>query len=424
MIPIATKCSFLARTSLGNRMKIGFYRKHILLSAWFFGAACAPENSGGTRQSDVRDSAGAEIVENTHHGWEQQRPWNVSGPVLSIGEVDGSAETQFFNVTGAVLQHGKIFVANAGTHELRHFNLRGEYEGSIGRQGEGPGEFASMGNLRRYRNDSLLVADNRGSRFSVFSPDGQFVRTGAIRQNEIALPFAILKGSTADGRLLVQTFDPTGGAMAQTPGIVNTMSELFSFDPDGANAISIGEFAGFQMFRGDTPLEFAPAPFGTSSYHAGFGNKIFVGENSGYEIRTFDTSGVLQRIIRKTHTPELINAEHRSQFLETLRGDLENMPPTIRSAQEAVLEEIPFPESFPAFKGLRLDSDGNLWVRDYPLPGTAASSYMVFDGKGHLLGPVHLPHSFTPFDIGNDYILGRYKDPDDVEYIHLYELRK
>ena len=142
------------------------------------------------------------------------------------------------------------------------------------------------------------------------------------------------------------------------------------------------------------------------------------------EGQRYDVGGVLQRIIRRTHAPQPISAEHRSQFLETRRNDLANMPPGIRSAQEAVLEEIPFPESFPAFKGLRVDSEGNLWVRDYPVPGTNLSSYSVFDATGHLLGPVHLPHSLTPFDIGNDYILGRYKDPDDVEYIHLYELRK
>ena len=133
-----------------------------------------------------------------------------------------------------------------------------------------------MGALRRYRSDSLVIADKQGSRFSVFSGDGNFARSGVISQNHAALPFAVLKGSTGDGRLLVQTFDPTAAMVEPPHGIVTTIAELFSFDPVGTNAFSIGQFLGFQMFRGDTPMAFGPVPFGISSYQAGFGDRVYL----------------------------------------------------------------------------------------------------------------------------------------------------
>ena len=130
--------------------------------------ACAPSDTQRNGQPAVRDSAGITIVENTSHGWEEGTAWRVSEPALVIGAADGPADYQFFNVTGTVLLRGKILVANAGTQELRSFDLQGSYQRTTGRRGEGPGEFVDMGALRRYRRDSLLVFD----KFERHSPFG------------------------------------------------------------------------------------------------------------------------------------------------------------------------------------------------------------------------------------------------------------
>ncbi len=68
--------------------------------------------------------------------------------------------------------------------------------------------------------------------------------------------------------------------------------------------------------------------------------------------------------------------------------------------------------------------DGYLWVRAYDVPGHEANSWSVFDAEGTLLGAVELPSDLEPHDIGPDYVLGVWRDADDVEHVRMYALVK
>jgi hypothetical protein len=52
------------------------------------------------------------------------------------------------------------------------------------------------------------------------------------------------------------------------------------------------------------------------------------------------------------------------------------------------------------------------------------TAWRVFDPSGIWLGTVTLPARFNPMDIGKDYVLGLWRDEDDVEHIRIYRLRK
>ncbi len=68
--------------------------------------------------------------------------------------------------------------------------------------------------------------------------------------------------------------------------------------------------------------------------------------------------------------------------------------------------------------------DGYLWVRAYDVPGHEANNWSVFDAEGTLRGAVELPPRFQPLDIGSDYVLGVWRDADDVEHVRMYALVK
>jgi len=48
----------------------------------------------------------------------------------------------------------------------------------------------------------------------------------------------------------------------------------------------------------------------------------------------------------------------------------------------------------------------------------------VFDPDGRFLGSVTLPARFTSYQIGSDFILGRWEDELEVEYVEVYDLLK
>ncbi len=136
-----------------------------------FSAACAPDSgsSGGFAQ---RDSAGIRIVENSAPAWSEGEGWRLSDePTLEIGVLDGAPEYQFYRAfDGARLSDGRIVVANAGTHELRVYDSNGDFLGSSGREGAGPGEFKNIGVLEVFAYDSLLTWDWGNNRSQVFDP--------------------------------------------------------------------------------------------------------------------------------------------------------------------------------------------------------------------------------------------------------------
>ncbi len=73
---------------------------------------------------------------------------------------------------------------------------------------------------------------------------------------------------------------------------------------------------------------------------------------------------------------------------------------------------------------IHVDVVGNLWVRDYNRPGDHSSRWSVFDSEGRFLGPIALPDGLMPLDIGDDYVLGLWRDTDDVDHVRMYDLVK
>ena len=95
-----------------------------------------------------------------------------------------------------------------------------------------------------------------------------------------------------------------------------------------------------------------------------------------------------------------------------------------RRRTEQFYRDMPVPETFPAYGGIAVSVEGYLWVREYDLPGAEANNWSVFDAEGTLLGTLGLPPRFRPLDIGPDYILGVWRDEDDVEHVRMYDLVK
>ncbi|MFQ5702893.1 MAG: hypothetical protein ACE5HT_02615 [Gemmatimonadales bacterium] len=82
---------------------------------------------------------------------------------------------------------------------------------------------------------------------------------------------------------------------------------------------------------------------------------------------------------------------------------------------------------------LHIDGDGRrsrAWVvfgrsvQEYNLPDDSRVRWTVFDGHGMLLGTTQFPESFRALDIGEDYVLGVWKDDVDLEHVRLYDLKK
>ena len=71
-----------------------------------------------------------------------------------------------------------------------------------------------------------------------------------------------------------------------------------------------------------------------------------------------------------------------------------------------------------------MDAKGNLWVQEYETRDESEPQWSVFDTEGVLQGTLSVPTGVTLTDIGDDYVLGHWRDDLDVEHVRMYALVK
>ena len=153
--------------------------------------------------TEVRDSAGIAIVENTGEAGPDGGGWWVDSiPVLSIGTFSGDSTYQFYQVQGAArLDDGRIVVANAGSGEIRVFDADGQFLVPHGRKGEGPGEFQNPALVGVLGPDTLVVVDLDLRRISLLQAGVGFLRS--VRLSEDVGGGAYPQGMFSDGTMVL-----------------------------------------------------------------------------------------------------------------------------------------------------------------------------------------------------------------------------
>src|SRR5690625_316049 len=159
------------------------------------------------------------------------------------------------------------------------------------------------------------------------------------------------------------------------------------------------------------------------------GQQSYEGANGEYRIMVRPVGERPERIVtrigelRQVESAELEEAVRKMTEGRVRRqGELAEMLGT--SSAAARKPDIPHRDSYPAFNRLLIDSEDHLWVQAYPVPGEAHHEWSVFDPAGYWLGDLQVPASLHIYQIGSDFILGRWQDEFEVHYIRIYELTR
>ncbi len=156
--------------------------------------------------------------------------------VLSIGSMSGEHDA-FGNVTGVALDNrGRIVVADDLGHHLKVFEPSGAYLATVGRRGEGPGEFSAPWTITVGPADSVFVYDFRRSLISVFSPEYDWVRDIRVSpawlvNSMIPLPdgSVVVAAFERGARFPVKTLRPDGTVMGRG-GMPIDAPNLYGFE--------------------------------------------------------------------------------------------------------------------------------------------------------------------------------------------------
>ena len=199
------------------------------------------------------DSAGVQIV-NSDPTSSDATCTISEEPVLVIGEEEEDERHWFSYIRGmGRLSDGSVAAVDRATAEVRLYDEAGRHLRSMGRHGEGPGEFNDPFILWIAAGDTLWVGDNSPWRYNLFTAQGEFVRqvnftpvfpyapqaAGVLDNGYTVNPrsrSASREDFSVPDTLIVQIHDPGGqlvGSLARMPdrtsGVVSEAPDLWLF---------------------------------------------------------------------------------------------------------------------------------------------------------------------------------------------------
>lgn len=153
----------------------------LFLSAFIILISCGKQKAEW--KGSIEEKDGVTIIKNPKEGiWDSKEKGEVTINIEhQIGQLDGPEEFLFYSIVDATVNSkGDLYVADRGLNEIRKFNKDGEYLLTMGRKGQGPGEFQDIRTVAINSHDDLIVFDNWLRRISIFSDNGEHIKTTKI----------------------------------------------------------------------------------------------------------------------------------------------------------------------------------------------------------------------------------------------------
>jgi len=391
--------------------------------ALLLAAACAAPEATPT-EAGIRDSAGIRIVTSDVSAIELPQ-WTLGlDPVTSIGVAEGDAAHELSGVTDAVrLDDGTIAVANAGSAEIRFFDLDGRFLRRIGGSGEGPGEFGVLWRLFPLAAGELAAWDIGLRRITVFAANDSVRGTwtlGALAGRPADVPAAF-----SDRAFVVAPEDRYQGRDMERPRRDTLPFVLWA--PGAGVLDTIGRFPGRQQFEMLMPpvqlLE--DMPFGPSTRVAVHADELFVGDNDRPDVAVLNVDGRPVRIIRLIERRREVTPEDIGRF--KAENIDEGWRATYLAAKRRWLEIVPFPARMPWYGPLLVDRGGDLWLGAYRTAWEERErpvDWWILGPDGALRARAATPTGLRVVQVGADWVLGIRQDEAGVEHVELWALAR
>jgi hypothetical protein len=282
---------------------------------------------------------------------------------LSIGAEYGEEEYMFGNrVYFNVDEDGYIYVNDWDKKFIRKFDAHGKYILTIGRRGQGPGEFQNVWHPRFDKNGNMYVSDIVGSRrISIFDRGGTFLEL--IRVPIDMSNITINSQGNYLGFHSMMIDDPQGSSATTIFGLFDSQFQLLEElhktkrefkPPSGRGADSRAQFLA------DILDDEAFTP--TLSFFITEDDTTYLGYPESYEIKVYSPEGKLQKLIRREYDPVKVSKKHIQNFIDYQENEFFRFAQYPEDIKKKVFQLIEYPKHKPAYETFTLMENGWIFV--------------------------------------------------------------
>ncbi len=338
------------------------------------------------------------------------RPWATSAPVQPVLEaVSGDDAILSYVWDLAMDSRGHVYVVDFQEPGIIELNHDLGYERTIGREGEGPGEFGRAATVQILEGDSLIVWDSQLQRLTLFPPRGGDAasvhslgtREGSSTTWRLAGGAYLARSSTA------YMADGSDQGSDRTEVLRHVREEEGRIVDEVIFSYPAAESL---VLRADGAVSVAGHPFGRSSFVGLLADgRIAHASSDALEVRTVDLAGDVQTAF-----------SYPTTYVAVSRGDLAAAADGLgRDLARLLREGAPY--VWPSLTGLVVDDEGRIWIglRDADLTKWEWAAFLV-DGSHQL--SVELPAGFEVLAVGGGRMIGVEQDELDVPQIRAYRL--
>ena len=147
---------------------------------------------------DVETRNGVRLVHNKKPLWEKSPNIRLE-KILTLGDIEAENEHVAFYMPMdmALDKQGNLYVLDTGNHRIQKFTSDGEYIATLGRQGQGPGEFHFPLSLDVDTQGNLVICSQYSKKIQVIDPTGEEIKSQVVTED-----FSRYVRVTSDNNLL------------------------------------------------------------------------------------------------------------------------------------------------------------------------------------------------------------------------------
>ncbi|UCE22916.1 MAG: 6-bladed beta-propeller [Candidatus Aminicenantes bacterium] len=338
---------------------------------------------------------------------------------LTIGVKEGDENYMFGNqVFVNADDDGNIYVTDQDRNTVKKYDSNGNFLRSIGRPGQGPGEFQDMSEVRFTSDGNIYLNDVKTQRLSYFSKEGNYLKAVkfptmfervVINSKRFYVARSVDNVELGKGK----KWDYFYGLFDES---LNLKAEFLRL-PQEKDVNKNNSKDSVAQVLADSLSERAFQP--SVNYVLDKNDLIYFGYPENYEIKVYSSAGKLRKIIQRDFKPSEISKWHKEYFKNSQSELFMSKIPA--NEEEKVFDLVEYPKYMPAYEKFILMESGWIFVIvDSVRDGSTLVDIFNKDGEYLAQFETDVPTDWLFFNNGKAYAVATI---DDYKYIKRYNFK-